>query len=315
MADNNQLQKTGEGGVAAFLRNPTVVARTEALLKEDAGKFTAGLLAAVNTNPTLAQCTPVTVYNAALTAAALKLPINSSLGFAYLVPYHNNKKVVGEDGKERWVKTWEAQFQMGYRGFIQLAQRSGQYKRIAAAPIYEGQLIDEDPLNGYTFDWKAKESDKVIGYVCRFELLNGFTNDLYMTAEEMEAHGAKYSQSYKSDKQYKNNKSLWSTDFHTMALKTVLKLNISKWGPMSVDMQKAVESDQAVIREDGTPDYIDGEVVEDNDDRKARMAAAEAKHKELTNTNHKPKAVKTKEAEVTDDELKSVENGTFLENE
>ncbi len=307
---DNQLQKkdaANGAGVAAFLRNPTVVERTKALLNEGAGDFTAGLLAAVNTNPTLAQCSPVTVYNAALAAASLKLPINSNLGLAYLVPYQNNKKIVGEDGKERWAKVWEAQLQIGWKGFVQLAQRSGQYKRIACTPVYEGQLISEDPLMGNEYDWKAKKSEKIVGYISRFELLNGFTNDFYMTAEQAEAHGARYSQSFKSDKQYGNSKSLWSTDFDKMALKTVIKLNISKWGPMSVEMQKAVEIDQTVIKDDGTPEYIDGETVQTDDDRKARIqAAAQAKAAEMKGAEHMPAAVDTV-VEVTDEELEQLD--------
>lgn len=303
MSDNNELanlpSKPQENSVAAFLRNPTVVERTKALLEAGAGEFTAGLLSAVNTNPTLAKCSPVSVYNAALAASSLKLPINSNLGLAYLVPYQNNKKIVGEDGKDRWTKVWEAQLQIGYKGFIQLAQRSGQYKRIAATAVHDGQLISEDPLMGNTYDWNAKQSDKILGYICRFELLNGFVNDFYMTAEQAEAHGARYSQSFKSDKQYNNEKSLWSTDFDKMALKTVIKLNVSKWGPMSVDMQKAVELDQAVIKDDGTPEYVDGEVVDQEakaEERRQRIAAAEAKRDEMD--GHKgfvPKAVETQE--------------------
>lgn len=319
---NNQLQQTPKesaNAIAQFLRNPTIVQRTQALLKESAGEFTAGLLSAVNANPTLALCSPVTVYNAGLTAAALKLPINNNLGFAYLVPYLNNKKMTDDNGRTVWQKTWEAQFQMGYRGFIQLAQRTGQYKRIACTPVYEGQLVDEDPLMGNTYDWHNKQSDTIVGYVSRFELVSGFVSDIYMSADQMEAHGAKYSQSYKADKQYKNTKSLWSTDFETMALKTVLKLNISKWGPMSVEMNKAIESDQAVIRDDGV-DYIDGETVGDaNDDRRARMLAADAKYKEQNGSGHTPKAVTPTDtdsddaAEVSDDEMAAAENGTLLD--
>jgi len=291
---NNQVQK--------FLRNDSVQQRIEQLLKDRASQFTTSLLATVNTNQLLSQCKPETVLNAALTAAALDLPINSNLGFAYVIPYKNNKQIDDpETGKKTWVSVYEAQFQMGYRGFIQLAQRSGQYKRIAATPVYEGQLKEEDPLAGNTYVWDAKTSDKIIGYVSRLELVNGFKNDLYMTAEEMETHGARYSQSYKADKKYKSDKSLWSTDFDTMGMKTVLKLNISKWGPMSVEMQKAVESDQAVIRDTG-PEYIDGEVAAENKDEatRARIAAAETKHKEMTETEHMPKAVKTKGTKTDD---------------
>lgn len=299
MADNNQNLATTNGGnqVQKFLRDKNVQMRVSDLFLKDKEKitnFNTSLLAMVNSNPTLAQCTPETVLNAALTAAALNLPINQNLGFAYIIPYNNNKKITDESGNANFVKVWEAQFQIGVKGFIQLAQRSGQYRRIAATPVYEGQLVEADPLMGNQYDWKAKKSEKVIGYVCRFELVNGFTNDLYMTAEAMEAHGSRYSQSYKSDKQYKNSKSLWSTDFDTMGLKTVVKLNISKWGPMNTELQRAVESDQAVIRNNGL-DYIDGEVMEENkaETIRARIVAAEAKRKEMSEARHRPTAVET----------------------
>ena len=141
--------------------------------------------------------------------------------------------------------------------------RTGQYKAINAAPVREGEIEDIDFITGDIIRGKRK-SDKVIGYVAYFRLVNGFEKTLYMSREEVEAHANQYSMSYGADKRYNSKRSVWSTNFDAMALKTVLKQLISKFGIMSIDMQemaKAMESDQAVIREDGTADYVDKQEV------------------------------------------------------
>lgn len=223
----------------AYLTSDEVQARVKDLLKDRAGSFTTSLMAALNATAHLAECKPETVLTAAITAASLQLPINGNLGFAYLIPYYNKK-----------IQAYEAQFQMGYKGFIQLAQRTSLYKTIAATPVYEGQLISTNPLTGNTYDWKAKKSDQVIGYAALIALLNGFEKELYMTVEELTAHGKQYSQSYRS------GYGLWNDDFDAMATKTVLKLLISKFGPMTVEMNEAIAKDQSVIVDD-QPEYID----------------------------------------------------------
>jgi recombination protein RecT len=237
-------------GVKAYLNNKSVQGYLADLLKERKSRFVTSLTAAMNASPKLAECSPETVLKAAIMAASLDLPINSTLGFAYLIPYKDRKRGM------------EAQMQIGYKGFIQLAQRSGQYKTIAAVPVYEGQLIDEDPLLGNTYDWKAKKSSQIIGYVSIFKLLNGFEKQLYMPADLVESHAKRYSQSYRSHLE-KGYSSMWSDDFDAMAIKTVLKLLISKFGPMSIDMQKAMFADQSVIEgetvdyPDNQPEYVD----------------------------------------------------------
>jgi recombination protein RecT len=140
--------------------------------------------------------------------------------------------------------TQEAQFQIGYKGYIQLAQRSGQFKTIAATPIYEGQLLSSNPLEGFEFDFERKSSDTVIGYAGKFKLLNGFEKTLYMTKEDLEKHGKQYSQTFKK------GFGLWKDNFDAMATKTVLKLLLSKYAPLSIDMQRAIISDSSVIRSD-----------------------------------------------------------------
>lgn len=251
---------SGKLTVSAYIRNDSVKKRIDEMLGKRSNQFITALIAATNNVAHLSECTPVSVLNAALTVAALDLPINNNLGFAYIIPYKNSKKV-----GNNWVKEYEAQFQMGWKGFIQLAQRSGQYKTIAATPVYDGQLVATDPLLGNTFDWSARKSDKILGYVAQFQLMNGFSKDLFMTMDEVKGHANRFSQAYRSDQDYDKKSSPWSSDFDAMAQKTVIKQLISKFGPMSIDpqMQMAVEKDQAVIEDDGEvyvdnqPEYIE----------------------------------------------------------
>lgn len=225
------------------------------LLGKRATSFITSVLQISSQNSLLAKADPVSIYQSASVAATLDLPLNQNLGFAYIVPY--NQKYKDTDGV--WKSKQVAQFQMGYKGFIQLAQRSGQFKSIYSAPIYEGQLINANPLDGYEFDFTKRTGDKVIGYAARFRLLNGFEATWFMDIDQLKVHGLKYSKSYDADK----GKGLWATDFDSMANKTVLKLLLSKFAPLSVDMQRAVITDQAVINDAETQDvtYIDNEPV------------------------------------------------------
>jgi recombination protein RecT len=181
----------------------------------------------------------MTIISAAAVAASLDLPVNPSLGFAHIVPYKDNK-----EGRVI------AQFQLGWRGFNQLAMRSGQYKTMNVTQVYEGELIKYNRITGdMEFNLEGKTSDVVVGYVAYFKLLNGFEKYWYMTKEEAQKHGKRYSKSYESGQ--------WTKDFDAMAKKTVIKMLLSKFGILSIEMQKAIETDQAVIKEDGTPEYID----------------------------------------------------------
>ena len=146
-----------------------------------------------------------------------------------------------------------AQFQIGYKGLIQLALRSGQFKNISVCEIYEGQIVSENPLKGYEFDFSKKTSEKVIGYAAYFGLLNGFEKTEYMSKEKAEIHGKKYSQTYKK------GFGQWADDFDGMAKKTVLKLTLSKYAPLSVEMQRAIEFDQAVSNDGLFTSYIDNQ--------------------------------------------------------
>lgn len=215
-----------------FFAKPMVQEKLKELVGKNAPAFATSVLQIVNSNSMLVNADPQTIFSAACMAATLNLPINNNLGFAYIVPFKNNKE-----------NKIEAQFQLGYKGYIQLAQRSGQFSRIAATPVYNGQLISENPLLGYEFDWSVKPNGNPIGYVAFFKLINGFTAELYMSKEEVMKHANKYSQTAK--KGY----GVWKDQFEAMALKTVLKLLLSKQAPLSIDMQKAQMADQAIIRD------------------------------------------------------------------
>lgn len=215
-----------------FFAKPMVQEKLKELVGKNAPAFATSVLQIVNSNSMLVNADPQTIFSAACMAATLNLPINNNLGFAYIVPFKNNKE-----------NKIEAQFQLGYKGYIQLAQRSGQFSRIAATPVYNGQLISENPLLGYEFDWSVKPSGDPIGYVAFFKLINSFTAELYMSKEEVMKHANKYSQTAKK------GFGVWKDQFEAMALKTVLKLLLSKQAPLSIDMQKAQMADQAIIRD------------------------------------------------------------------
>jgi recombination protein RecT len=236
--------------IKSLFAKDEVKAKFQEMLGKRAPQFITSVLQIASQNDMLAKADPVSIYQSAAVAATLDLPLNNNLGFAYIVPYEDRRsgKVI-------------AQFQMGYKGFIQLAQRSGQFKSIYAAPICEGQIISEDPLEGYQFDFTKKTSDTVIGYAAKFRLLNGFEAVWYMTIDQLQKHALKYSQTYKSQKDYVKAKSLWTTDFDGMAQKTVIKLLLSKFAPLSVEMQKAIITDQARVNDAETEDveYVDND--------------------------------------------------------
>jgi recombination protein RecT len=242
------MEQTKQLTVKSFFENDNVKKKFADLLGKKAQGFITSVLQVVSSNDLLIKATPESVYNAAATAATLELPINNNLGFAYILPYNQKQK----DGSFKTV----AQFQLGYKGFIQLAQRSGQFKTISATAIYEGQLIGENPLLGFEFDFKAKKSNVVIGYAAYFSLLNGFEKTLYMPIENVKAHSIKYSQTAKK------GFGLWKDSFDDMAIKTVIKLLLSKFAPLSIEMQKAVIYDQAVIEDNGEATYVDHEIVD-----------------------------------------------------
>ena len=224
--------------VKTFFQQEGIKKKFDELLGKRSSAFMTSVLQIVASNQMLQNCEPASIYNAACIAATLDLPINNALGFAYIIPF----------GKA-------AQFQLGYKGFIQLAQRSGQFQTISAAPIYAGQLVQEDPLKGFVFDFSVPKTGTPIGYAAYFKLLNGFEKTLYMTTDELKNHGLKFSQTFKK------GFGLWKDDFESMAQKTVLKLLLAKFAPLSVEMQTAQIADQSVINNSETLDvtYADNE--------------------------------------------------------
>lgn len=225
--------------------HPNTDAYLTSVLAERKGEFINNLTAVVANDAKLQACEPVTLMYAALKATALRLPLDPNLGQAYIIPYKNNRE-----------RKTEAQFQIGWKGFIQLAIRSGQFQAINTTDIREGELKGYDLMTGEVQVQAApdRENKPVIGYLAYFKLTNGFAKSLYMSAEEIEQHATRYSQSYRG--KYKDS-SLWATDKDAMAKKTVLKLLLNRFAPLSVDMQRAVQADQSVLHGDGKLDYVD----------------------------------------------------------
>lgn len=212
-----------------------------------AARFVTAITSAVSTNPALAECDASTIVSAGLLGEGLNLSPSPQLGQYYLVPFNDRK-----NGRK------VAQFQLGYKGYIQLATRSGQYKKLNVLPIKQGELIRFNPLDEeievqLIEDEIQRENAETIGYYAMFEYINGFRKAMYWSKEKMESHAEKYSMGYKAHKGY----TFWEKDFDGMACKTMLRQLISKWGIMSIEMQKAVESDMGVISEGGTVDYVD----------------------------------------------------------
>lgn len=250
MEAKNSLVKTQKQTFSAFLSTDAMKKKINEMVGGEKGQqFITAIISAVSTNPQLAECDHSTILSAALVGQALNLSPSPQLGQYYMVPFNDNK---------RGCKV--AQFQIGYKGYIQLAIRSGYYKKLNVLAIKEGELIKYDPLNEdievkLIEDEEKREQAKTIGYYAMFEYLNGFRKTLYWTKKHMEAHAEKYSMGYKAHKGY----TFWEKDFDGMAYKTMLRQLISKWGIMSIDMQKAMESDMAEIKEDGTYEYVDNE--------------------------------------------------------
>lgn len=247
MAENNTTQAvTPLKQFNGFITNPKTQDYLSVVLQERKASFVNNITALVANNEALQVCRPETLMFASLKATALDLPLDQNLGFAYVLPYRDNKK--GET---------LAQFQMGYKGFVQLALRSGQFKTLNATDVREGELVDENFVTGELTFKKAenREALPITGYVAYFKLLNGFEKYLYMSAAEMKAHALRYS------KTYQKGYGLWTDKdmFNAMARKTVLKLLISKYAPLSVQMQDAVKLDQAVIRGEDSYEYVDGQ--------------------------------------------------------
>lgn len=250
----------------------------------DSQEFITSITSAVNTNPALAECDPQTIISAALLGQSLHLKPSPQLGYFYMVPFNNRKR-----------KCKEAQFQLGYKGYLQLAIRTGEYIDIDAIEIKEGEYKGRNKFTGrpefeFVEDDGIRENLPVVGYMAYFEMKNGYIKRLYWSKEKMLKHADTYSQAFSKNEttvtnQYGTYKkvsfadyeagnydgendwlysSFWYKNFDEMAKKTMLRQLLSKHGLLSTEMQKAVESDQAVITKDLQPEYVDNENVIDN---------------------------------------------------
>lgn len=258
--NQNQVATTQQGTVAkqprqidvlkSVLNAPSVQEQFANALKDHKDAFVASIIDLYNSDNQLQACNPKQVVSEALKAATMNLPINRALGFAYIVVFNNNVKQ--PDGT--WVKVPTPTFVPGYKGYIQLAMRTGQYRTINADVVYEGEVRKVNKLTGeIAFDGE-KTSDKVVGYFCYFELLNGFAKTLYMTVHDMAAYAKRYSPSMKAAttvemlEQLANTATVskkvgWEGNFNDMALKTVIRKLLSKYGYLSVEMQGAMAND------------------------------------------------------------------------
>lgn len=294
----SDLATTNKNTPQGVIKDVNVQKMIQERLGKRAGQFTTSLLSIVNNNKMIAACKPMTIIQAALTAASLDLPINQNLGFAYIVPYSG-----------------EAQFQMGWKGYVQLAQRTGMFKTINTSDVREGELVGRDRMTGeLQFKWIEDDSERnqlpIVGYLAYFKLLNGFSKSSYMTFAEVDAHANRFSQAYRS-RGRGGFKSPWETDFDAMAMKTVLKQLLNKYAPLSTEMSEAIAADQSV--DDGTErKYVDNDNLENeratDEEKAAIIAANQAPEDGYTEAPVEVDKALDDAAPVTDDQLDNIDN-------
>lgn len=254
MSITNSLTTQKKSTFSVFMASDAVKQKINQMMSgKEGGKFITSLISLVANNPAIAKCDHSTILASALLGESLKLSASPQLGQFYIVPFNDTKN-------NRTV----AQFQLGYKGYIQLAIRSGYYKKLNVLAIKEGELKQYNPLDetlevNLIEDDEIREQTPTIGYYAMFEYQNGFTKTLYWSKAKMQAHAQKYSQSYRKDLKNKTSWSYWAKDFDGMAFKTMLRQLISKWGLMSIDFQTAITNDMAVITEQGQPQFVDNQ--------------------------------------------------------
>ena len=237
-----QVPTTAGYGLKMMFSKDDVKKRFNEMLGKKSAGFLSSVLTLTNNNKLLQNANPATILSAASIAASLDLPVNPSLGFAWIVPYKG-----------------DAAFQLGYKGFVQLAQRSGLYRAINVVEVCEGECEKWDKF-AERMTFGEKKSDAVVGYYGYFELLNGFKKSVYWTKEEVTKHAKKYSKAFHNGP--------WQEEFDKMAKKTVLANMLKAWGPMSIEMQTAFEADDKIVTsygDDGVAEYKDVEVMADGD--------------------------------------------------
>ena len=257
-------QRPAKTGITGYLSNEKVREQIASVVGEkNVTRFISSVVSAVQTNKALQACTNQSIFSAALLGESLQLTPSPHLGQYYMIPYENSKAVIDPNtGKEVKIKVNEAQFQLGYKGYIQLAIRSNQYRKIVVSDVKQGEVGFYNPITeefgmNPVMDMKKRQELPVVGYYGMFELTNGFRKELYWPREQMEKHAKTYSKGYASDLRKHTSFTFWSKNFDAMAKKTIIRQLISKWGIMSVDMQTAIDSDMGVIRDDGSVDYVD----------------------------------------------------------
>lgn len=250
----NSLQKTSQKTFTNFISQDSIKTKINQIVGGSKGQtFITSIVSAVSNNPDLASCDNSTVLSAALIGESLGLSPSPQLGQYYMVPFNDTKN-------NRRVAT----FQLGYKGYVQLAMRSGQYRKLNVLSIKKGELVKYDPLNeeievNLIEDDEIRESTETVGYYAMFEYTNGFIKTMYWSKKKMLSHANKYSKGFAAKKGY----TFWEKDFDGMAYKTMLRQLISKWGIMSVEMQKAYTSDMAVIKDSGEVEYVDSNDIAD----------------------------------------------------
>ena len=251
---NSLVAKKKATGFTAYLTADAVKEQINKVVGSKNGtRFISSIVSAVNNNTMLQECTNSSILSGALLGESLNLAPSPQLGQYYLVPFKDKNKGITL-----------AQFVLGYKGYLQLAIRSGQYKKINVLAIKEGELVRYDPLNeeievNLIDDEEEREKAPTIGYYAMFEYTNGFKKAMYWSKAKMEQHAIKYSAGYAADKRKGNQYTFWSKDFDGMAYKTMLRQLISKWGIMSIDLVTAIDSDMAVINSDGSKSYVETE--------------------------------------------------------
>lgn len=289
----NSNQQTG---ITDFLSKPSIRDNVmQAVGKENVTRFISSIISAVQATPALKECTNNSILSAALQGEALNLAPSPQLGQFYMVPYENSKMVKDpQTGRDVKIKVNEAQFQIGYKGYIQLAIKSGQYRKIVVSDVRQGEVGFYNPITEEigldpVLDLKKRQELPVVGYYGMFELINGFKKEIYYPKEQIDQHARTYSKGYASDLRKHTAYTFWSKNFDAMAKKTLIRQLISKWGIMSTEMQTAYEKDMAVIDENGNPVYVDNP--------QTTMSTQEKVHEDLKSANTKkfPEADETVE--------------------
>lgn len=251
--------------ITAYLSTPEVrESIVNVLGKDHVDSFVSDVVACVQNNNTLAECTNKSIFSAALLSKSINLPLTPQLGYAYLVPFDNKHQV---NGKTEYVK--EAVFQMGWKGYVQLALRSNNFRKLIATDVRKGEINGYNPFDDkyeitpIEFEKRTAKDDKghylipIIGYYAKLEMVNGFIKEMYMSHEDMLEYAKRYSKGYRSDLNKHTSYSFWTTKFEDMAKKTMLRQLLGKYGLLTVELEQAYTHDMAIERDDGTLDYID----------------------------------------------------------